>query len=78
MEERIHRVQDHIPALRAEASPERLVRAGRLRSPHGRRRPTRAHLLRRRAGHALMALGALVEGRQDAEGCPGGIAAARP
>jgi hypothetical protein len=72
MEERMHAVHDHIASLMAEADAERIARSARP----GRRR--RLGLgLRQRAGRALVALGALVEGPPvECETCPDGSVAA--
>lgn len=68
MEERFSQVHDHIAALRAEADAARLVHAG----PADAFERTGGHAgrsgglgFRRRAGRALMALGAIVEGRAE-------------
>ena len=72
MEERTHAVHDHIASLIAEADAERLAR---------RTRPSRSRRLtlgiRQRAGRALIALGALVEGPPvECDTCPDGAVAA--
>ena len=72
MEERMHAVHDHIAALMAEADAERLVRRTRPRRSHGLTLG-----IRHRAGRALIALGALVEGPPvECDPCPDGVVAA--
>lgn len=80
MDERIRQVHDHMTTLRAEADAIRLAHPDRLARPEhidGHGGPSRSLGLRRRAGRALMALGAFVEGHAESEGCPDGVAAAR-
>ena len=75
MQERMHSVHHHIAQLHAEAAAERVAR-----DASGRRvRHLSGGGLRRRVGRALIALGALLEGPDECEPCPDGMAApARP
>jgi hypothetical protein len=79
MDERMHAVHDHITRLHHEAAAERAARAAVATSgaSGGGERTGFVTALRRRAGRALVALGALVEGPTDCEACPEGLAAAR-
>ena len=68
MDERMHAVHDHIEALHAEAEA---ARAAHPVTDDAADRRNGGRSLRRRAGHALIALGTVLEGRPDeCEGCP--------
>ena len=73
MDERMYAVREHIDALHAQADAERLAH-------HHETEPvSEGHAggsIRQRAGHALVALGTLLEGRRDeCEGCPDPVTA---
>ena len=73
MDERMRAVHDHIEALHAEADASRA--AGRA-APIERADRGGSGLIRQRMGHALIALGTMLEGRvEECEGCPDGATA---
>ena len=73
MDERMQAVRDHIQALHAEAEAARVARPAPATDPVDYRGGTS---LRQRAGHALIALGTILEGRpEECHGCPEAVSA---
>jgi hypothetical protein len=73
MDERMHAVHDHIEALHAEAEAARLARRAEPAEPADHQG---GGSIRQGAGHALFALGTMLEGRaEECDGCPEGATA---